>query len=399
MNERAEERIRIAGGRVVAAAGPIEADVEVEGGLVLAIGPRLDEGPSAAARTVEASGRTVAAGFVDLQINGACGRDLTSDPASIWDVGAFLPRTGVTAFLPTIVSSLPSTVRRALEVLAEGPPRGYVGARPLGLHCEGPMLAPTHRGAHDARLLQPPSGDVIEGWSRAAGVRLVTLAPELEGADPVIEALLDRGVVVSIGHSGATFERATSAFTSGVSAGTHLFNAMSGFAHRAPGVAGALLASPVPAGLIVDGVHVHPGAVRAAWRAKRPRGIALVTDAVAALGASLEAADAPSLAGSPLVVDGDVVRDRTGTLAGSTLSMDRAVRNLVAFAGASVDEALAAASATPASMIGERGVLEPGAVADIVILDEELEVVATLVGGHVAFERDDARTAPPRRIG
>lgn len=258
------------------------------------------------------------------------------------------------------------------------------------------MLAPTHRGAHHARFLRPPSQEQIEGWSRSAGVRLVTLAPELDGADAVIEELLGRGVVVSVGHSAATFEQATSAFEAGVSAGTHLFNAMSGFAHREPGVAGALLAASVPAGLIVDDVHVHPGAVRAAWRAKGREGIALVTDAVAALGTSGEGA---ILGGSLLTVDGDVVRDRDGVLAGSALRMDRAVRNLIAFAGTSPDDALSAASATPASIIDERGrgVLEAGAVADVVILDDELEVVATLVEGRVAFERDVAGAVPPRR--
>jgi N-acetylglucosamine-6-phosphate deacetylase len=266
---------------------------------------------------------------------------------------------------------------------------------PLGLHCEGPMLSPSRRGAHDARYLQTPSLDVIDGWRPEAGVKMVTLAPELAGADPVIRELRGRGIVVSIGHSDATFEEALEAFEAGATAGTHLFNAMSGLHHRAPGVAGALLARPdVVAGLIVDGPHVHPGAVATAWRTKGARGLALVTDAVGPMG--MEPGASSRLGESELVTDGREVRDRDGTLAGSTLTLDGAVRNLVTFAEATPEEAIAAASATPSRLLGEagRGLIELGARADLTLLDPSLKIVATIVGGRTAFDRRRERARP-----
>jgi N-acetylglucosamine-6-phosphate deacetylase len=376
--------LRISGGRVLRPDGWARGDVVLEGSAIARVG----WGPGAGGREIAAAGLLVVPGLIDLQVNGGYGHDFTSAPDAIWSVGALLPRNGVTAFLPTIVSSPPGAIRRALEVLAGGPPAEYTGARPLGLHCEGPMLSPRRRGAHPAQHLRPPSLQVIDGWSAEAGVRMVTLAPELDGAIPVIRELRERRVVVSIGHSDATFEQAIDAFDAGVGAGTHLFNAMSGFHHRAPGVVGALLyRADVVAGLIVDGPHVHPAAVAAAWRLKGPHGLALVTDAVAAVG--VPPGVELSLAGSSVTADGSAVRDANGVLAGSVLTLDRAVRNLVAFAGATPEEAILAGTQTPAALLRERGLgaIEAGARGDLVLLDPDLEVVATIVGGEVAFDR------------
>jgi N-acetylglucosamine-6-phosphate deacetylase len=365
--------------------GWIDADVVVRGGRIARVGPARGQVDMA---TIDAGGGglLVAPGLIDLQINGGFGRDFTSDPSSIWDVGARLPRHGVTAFLPTIVSAPAAAVGRALKVLASGPPAGYVGAQPLGIHCEGPMLARQRRGVHNARHLRPPSMAVIEGWSRSAGVRLVTLAPELPGASRVITALARRGVVVSAGHSDATFEQARAAFTSGVTAGTHLFNAMSGFDHREPGLAGALLSDGPTVGLIADGVHVHPAAVALAWHLKGLRGVALVTDAVASMGART---GRRRLGGTSITMQAGAPRTASGVLAGSVLTLDAAVRNVVAFTGCDPGEALAAASATPAALLGEprRGRIEAGAGADLMLLDDRLGVVATIVAGRVAFDR------------
>ncbi|HJU50751.1 MAG TPA: N-acetylglucosamine 6-phosphate deacetylase, partial [Acidimicrobiia bacterium] len=168
---------------------------------------------------------TELSGLVDIQINGGFGHDFTEDADSIWSVGAKLSDFGVEAFLPTIISSPPGTVEKALEVLASGPPPGYRGARPLGLHIEGPMLAPSRRGTHPEQFLRLPSLEVVEGWTAAAGVLMVTLAPELPGARSVVEALLTEGVVVALGHSAATYEEATAAFSWGITHVTHLFNA------------------------------------------------------------------------------------------------------------------------------------------------------------------------------
>jgi N-acetylglucosamine-6-phosphate deacetylase len=386
-----EEVRRIAGGTVLTPDGWRESDVVLDAGVVSRLEPG-SRGPSHAS-DLDAAELLVVPGFVDLQINGAYGHDFTSRPESIWEVGAMLPRHGVTAFLPTVISCPGPIVRRAAAVLAKGAPREYRGARPLGLHCEGPMLAPSRRGVHPLEHLRAPSPEVIEGWTREAGIRLVTIAPELPRAETVIRTLSDAGTVVSAGHSEATFEEARRCFALGVSMGTHLFNAMSGFHHQDPGLAAALLADPdVPAGIIVDGDHVHPGAVAAAWRAKGPDGLALVSDATAALGM---AEGSYSLGDATVDVRAGGARSPEGVVAGSLVALDEAVRNLRAFTGCTPAEAVLAASATPVRILGEGrlGRLEPGAWADIDLLSDELDVTATLVGGRLVF---DARTGQGR---
>lgn len=387
---RAQPDLRILGGMVLREGGRVPADVLIREGRIAAVDAR----PSSASgrssgrdpQVLDATDLLVAPGFVDLQVNGAFGRDVTSDAASIWSIGAGLPRTGVTAFLPTVISAPPEAAAAAMAALAAGPPPGWVGAEPLGLHLEGPMLAEARAGAHEPRFLRPPSPEVIEGWSLDAGVRLVTLAPELPGALEMIGELRGRGVVVSAGHSDASEDQAIAGLEAGVSAGTHLFNAMPPITAEEPGLAGALLARvDAIVGLIADGVHVPPTALRTVWTARGPHGIALVPDATAALGMP----DGQYVLGRRTIhLRNGEVRDDRGVLAGSALSMDRAVRTLVREAGASPAEALAAASATPARLLGldDRGRIKPGARADLVILDQELQPVATMVGGQVLFD-------------
>jgi N-acetylglucosamine-6-phosphate deacetylase len=231
--------------------------------------------------------------------------------------------------------------------------------------------------------LRPPTLDAIEGWSRAAGVAVVTIAPELDGALEVIEALVGRGVVVSLGHSGATAAQATAGIDAGARWVTHLFNAMAPLHHRAPGLAGvALTDERVRAGLIVDGIHVDPSVVALAQRALGER-LTLVTDAVAALGMP---PGRQALGRAEVTAGDDGVRLADGTLAGSNLAMDDAMRNLVTFTGCAPEAALHAASAGPASLLGDgaRGTLDVGRRADLVLLTRDLEVVTTFVGGTAA---------------
>jgi N-acetylglucosamine-6-phosphate deacetylase len=365
-----EEAVTVAGGEAPATGGDLPHPA----------GPRLD-----------AAGLLVVPGFVDLQCNGAAGVDITTEPEGLWDVAAALPRWGVTAWLPTIVTA-PATMRaRALETLRSGP-RRWSGERPfavpLGLHLEGPFLAPERRGAHPAEHLRSPDPALVadEGWSRQAGVALVTLAPELPRALDVVGDLVAAGVVVSAGHSSASADQATMAIDAGITAVTHLFNAMGPLHHRDPGLAGvALTDERVRVGAIADGLHLHPAAVALAARALGER-LCLVTDAVAALG--MPAGRVP-LGVLEAFATADGVRLADGTLAGSDLSLDRAVRNLMAFAGVSLPTALSAVTASPAGLLGhdDRGVIGPGAVGDLVLLDPAGEVVATVIGGRVAFDR------------
>ncbi len=368
--------------------------VEVAGGEAPAA--RGDPSPATWPR-LDAAGLVVVPGFVDLQCNGAAGVDISTEPERLWEVAAALPRWGVTAWLPTIVTS-PAYIRtRALAALRSGPPGGASVpplATPLGLHFEGPFLAPERRGAHPAEQLQPADPALVadEGWTRESGVALVTLAPELRRALDVVRHLVAAGVVVSAGHSSASAEQATAAVDAGVTAVTHLFNAMAPLHHRDPGLVGvALTDERLRVGAIADGLHLHPAAVALAARALGGR-LCLVTDAVAALG--MPAGRVPLGALEAFATDNGV-RLADGTLAGSDLSLDLAVRNLMAFAGVALPAAVAAVTTSPAALLGldDRGTISPGAVGDLVVLDPAGQVVATVIGGHVAFDR---RTSSPQ---
>lgn len=333
--------------------------------------------------TIDASGLLVAPGFVDLQINGGYGHDIASEPRSLWDLGIELPRHGVTSFLPTIISSPPNTTAAAMAAIGDRPD-GYRGAEPIGLHFEGPMLNGERRGAHPAAHLVEPALDIISTWSAANGVRLVTVAPELPGATEVIRQLVDRGVVVAAGHTEATAEETEAGMEAGVAMVTHLFNAMAPLGHRDPNLVGVALADRrLTVGLIADGLHVDPIVVTATLRAKGPGGIALVTDAVAPMGLGPGRYE---LAATTITADTESVRTDAGVLAGSILTMDQAVRNMMAFTGCDPAEAVGMATTTPATAIGEdgRGRIAPGAVADLVLLDDDLTVQLTICAGRLA---------------
>ncbi len=361
-------------------------DLTVTGGPrpVFVAAGRIAATPVAGAPTVDATGLLVAPGLIDLQCNGAAGIDVTAEPERLWDVSAALPRWGVTAWLPTVVTSPPDIRRRALAAWRAGPPPSLVDrplAAPLGLHFEGPFLAPERRGAHPPEHLAPPDPAVVEAEGWAGAVAMVTLAPELPGALALIRALVDQGIVVSAGHSAATGAQARAAVDSGVTYVTHLFNAMDGLHHRAPGLAAvALTDDRLRVGVIADGTHVDPTMVALASRALGDR-LSLVTDAVAALGVS----DGP-------------FRLPDGTLAGSTLGLDQAIRNLVSFAGVPLAAAVAAATTVPADLLhrSDRATLAPGAPGDLVLLDPDGHLVATVIAGRVAYDRRRPEDAPWR---
>ena len=288
--------------------------------------------------------------MLDLQVNGAGGFDLTEEPDAVWSVGAALLPFGVTAFLPTLVSPSWATVARAREVLAAGPPEGYTGADPLGWHVEGPFIAPTRSGAHDPARLQLPDVAAVRDWSPGTGIRIVTLAPELPGALDVVRALAANGVVVSAGHSAATYDEAVAGFDAGIRYVTHLLNAMAPLDHREPGLVGAaLMDDRVTIGLIVDGLHVHPAVVALVRRTVGADRLAVVSDALAALGMP---PGAYRLAGRDVVVDETSARLPSGVLAGCVIGLDAAIRNLATFAGIDAAEAARAATTVPARLLG-----------------------------------------------
>ena len=346
------------------------------------IGEAAQISPPSDATVLDAAGMSLVPGFIDLQLNGGFGHDFTTNPETIWDVAAELPRYGVTSFLPTIITSPLETVVRGQEVLLSGNGKG--GALPLGLHVEGPFLNPKKKGAHQAKHLRTPSLEEISAWTHDRGVRLVTLAPELPGAEEMVEYLADQGVVVSAGHSMATFDEAKHGFDAGIKYATHLFNAMPPVHHRQPGLIGAALNDErCTVGLIPDGIHLHPSIVQTIWSAKDNQRISLVTDAMAALGMK---PGRYRIGEKEVIVMNEDARLDDGTLAGSILSLDQALRNMMMFTGCSLAEALPTITSTPAELLNiadQRGTLLPGSYADLVLLTKEFDVAVTIVEGEI----------------
>lgn len=371
------------------------AAIVVQGRHIRAVVPSGGASIPADVPVVEVEHLWAAPGFVELQINGAYGCDFTQDPGCIPTLARRLPPFGVTAFLPTIVSSPPEVVRQAVQVVQALPERAP-GARVLGLHLEGPFLNPHQAGAHNPRHLRAPSLDFLADLGSLEPVRLVTLAPELLGADEVIGELRRQGIVVAAGHTMATYDEALHALDLGVTFGTHLFNVMRPLHHREPGIVGAFLTDPRPAvGLIPDGLHVHPAVVRLIWRLKGPQGVCVVTDAMAALGMP---PGRYRLGDVEVLVDETSARVPSGLLAGSILHMDQGVRNLRAFTGCTVSETLQTVTLNPARLLGlddNLGRIAPGCLASLVLLDEDLRVVATVVEGQVVHWTPAAGGPPP----
>lgn len=323
-------------------------------------------------------------GFVDLQVNGGWGHDITSSPSAIWPVGERLVEHGVTSFLPTIVSAPESQVDAAIEVLRAGPPEGYSGARALGLHLEGPWISPEWCGAHDSRHLTLPDAEVAARWAESGVVAMVTMAPELPGANRVAQLLSGAGVTVSVGHTGSTYSQAMDAFAGGWAAATHLYNQMTPFHHRAPGVVGAILEARPFTGVIADGLHCHRAAVRLAWDRLGPDRMFLVSDAIAPVGLG---EGAYRLGGVEVDMAETGPRMADGRLAGSISTLDEGLRNLLGWVEAGLNDVIRSVTSTPARVVGksEIGGLAEGQWADLVLLSPDLEVLSTYVAGEPVF--------------
>jgi N-acetylglucosamine-6-phosphate deacetylase len=326
-------------------------------------------------------GAFLAPGFIDLQVNGGGGVLLNDQPTAdgMRAVARAHRRYGTTACLPTLITDTRERVRAAIAAARATAGRDGV----LGLHLEGPFISPKRPGVHRPDLIRRPDARDLEELCELAGAgrSLVTLAPECLSAG-FVRTLASAGVRVSIGHSEATSAEVMQAVEDGATGVTHLFNAMPPLSARNPGIIGAALAERrLIAGLIVDGIHVDPVSVRAAFAAKGSDRIALVTDAMPTVGTSL---DRFELMGRTIrLADGRLSTD-SGTLAGAHLDMATAVRNAVALAQLPLEDALRAASLTPARFLGlehERGALVPGARADLVALTDDVRILATWLGG------------------
>jgi N-acetylglucosamine-6-phosphate deacetylase len=327
--------------------------------------------------------------LVDIHTHGAAGFDLMqADADGLNRIESFLARHGVTSYFPTTVTAPMDDTLAALDRLAtaiESASEGKSGrAQPLGIHIEGPFLSHARRGMHPPNDLQEPTLGAFETlWQAARGhIRVMTIAPELDGAPELIAEATKRGVCVSIGHSDADLEQARKGVAAGARHATHTFNAMRPLDHRVPGILGEVLSNPrLTAEIIADGIHVHPTVIQLVTKAKGADGTVLVTDATAATGMP----DGRYFLGLVEIEVKDGMCTHDGTLAGSVLTLDKAVRNVMSFADWNLQNAVRAASLNPARTAGakNKGLLQPGADADLVVMSETGDVKATIVKGVV----------------
>lgn len=338
-------------------------------------------------QVLDVDGGTVLPGFIDVHVHGAVGHEVMDGTVcGLADMSAFFATHGVTSFLATTWTAGTEDTLTALRSVADAMASPSQGAALIGAHMEGPYLSPAKRGAHDLRTVRLPDLDEARRFLDSGPVRLITLAPELARARELVDLCLSRAVRVSVGHTEATFDEVLTAASWGARHLTHTFNAMPAMHHRAPGPVGAAIMLPeLLAELIADNHHVHPAVMRTFLRAKGADGIVLITDALRPTGLG----DGEySIGGQPASVADGVVRLADGTTAGSVLTMDRALRNLAAASGRSPEQLWRTASrnAAIAAGVGDRkGLIAPGMDADLVVINEAVEVLATIVGGRVVY--------------
>lgn len=355
--------------------------------------------PSAAS-VIDARESFIVPGFVDVHVHGVDGHDSLDSAGAIAEIATRLPRYGVTAFCPTTVACAPEALDAVLEQVARARmSRGSDAARVLPAHLESNFINPDYNGAQPKACLRLPNEDRREGHfsgrdilnvvqRRAADVGIVTIAPEVEGVLELIPAFVRTGQRVSLGHSGADFDCAVAAIDAGARHATHLFNRMTPITHRAPGLAGAVLSQEaITAELICDGFHVHPAMCRLAIAAKSVTGVMAITDGTA--GSGLSPGSLTRLGGRTIRVSDQAALLEDGTLAGSTLTMDRAFRNIVTLFDMSITEAAMMCSTTPARAMGltRFGVIAEGNIADLVVLDRAFRVTRTFIAGQTVYER------------
>jgi len=383
------DRLALLNARLITADAVVEGGLLVEEGRIAAAGSGV-EAP-ADAEVLDLGGRYLAPGFVELHTHGGGDHSLlTEDPAEVEAYARWVASSGVTSFLIGVAGGEHERTLRALQRSAAFFERPSAGALALGYFLEGPFLNPRRKGAFPEAWLRPPDADQFRQYVEATGgrLRLITLAPELPGADALIAAALEAGAVPSMGHSDATYEEALHSFEVGVRHVTHCFNGMRPLAHRDPGCLGAALTSPgVTCELILDGSHVHPAAAALLVRAKGVDGTVLITDAIPPAGTGRETL---KWEGMKAKVMGRAAVREDGSIIGSLATTDVLVRHAVAWLPVTLPEAVRMVTRNPARVLGlkgRKGALSPGADADLVVLDDDLRVAMTVIRGQVAYRR------------
>lgn len=363
-----------------------DAAVRIENGRIIEIGEALAQ--QCGEQTIDAAGGYLVPGFIDIHIHGYGGKDTMNGKQHIKSMAAGLVKHGVTGFLPTTMAAAYTDTREALRGAAELMYETHDGANVLGCHLEGPFLNVSKKGAQPEQFIFPPSMEnylkIADGLEHA--VKLMTIAPEIDGAMELISQL-SKKTQLSAGHTNASSDEIAASASAGISQVTHLFNAMNPLSHRAPGVAGAALVDPrIGTQIIADLLHLHKNILRLAWLAKGKERCYLITDAMEATGMP----DGQYMLGANhvTVINGKA-RLSDGTIAGSTLTMDRAIKNMVEVVGTPLEQAVYMASTAPANSIGEteRGRIAPLAHADLAILNRDLGVDMTIVGGNIRYKK------------
>ncbi|MGB6877841.1 MAG: N-acetylglucosamine-6-phosphate deacetylase [Candidatus Acidiferrales bacterium] len=366
-----------------------DAAIILEDGRISAVGPRAGIVAPAGAKEISARDATIVPGFVDVHVHGAGGHDvMSSTEEALTTIASTVARRGTTSIVATTVTAPPDETRRCLEgisryILSPANRSANVAAEIIGIHLEGPFISPARRGVHPAGAIAKPSITLLDRYLEAAAgtVRILTLAPEIPGALELVERGYAKGLVVALGHTDATYEQARTAIFRGARHAVHVFNAMRPFSHRETGVLGAVLTDPsVTAELIADGVHVDDPAIRLLLAAKGTDLILLVSDGTAATGMR----DGSYRLGTfDVTVSDGVCRNREGKLAGSTLTLDRAVQHMVRL-GVPLIEAIRMTTYNPARRVGmeaRKGILAPGADADLILLTPELKIANVFARG------------------
>jgi len=364
----------------------------IEDGIITAVGSRNEVHVPSNARSIDFGDLVLAPGLIDIHVHGGAGHDvMEGTDASLAAVERLMARHGVTSYCPTTVTAPINAALRALDALGKATANAITGdgtrSRPLGIHLEGPFLSHSKRGVHPPALLQPASLELFDRmWQAAAGhVSVLTIAPEINGAIELISEASRRGVCASLGHSDAEMPAAQAAIRAGARHATHTFNAMRSLDHRNPGLLGAVLTdNSITADIIVDGVHVAPAVVDLFVRAKGIDGAVLITDAISATGMP----DGTYKLGELEVQVRDGRCESGGRLAGSVLTLDRAVCNTMSFASVTLQHAICMATLNPARVLGiaqRKGTLSVGADADITVFAPTGDVVRTIVGGVMDY--------------